>query len=91
MSARFLLRRSFLFGTAIALGSFAGETVWAAKFNRKVDVGRPAPVWKGLAGVDGRKHGLDDYQNAKVLVVAFTCNQCPVSQLYEDRLIRFVE
>ena len=65
--------------------------LWAAKFNRKLDVGQSAPVWNGLAGVDGRKHGLHDYSKAKVVVVAFTCNQCPVSQLYEDRLVHFAK
>src|SRR5579863_1197289 len=63
----------------------------AARFNRKVDIGQPAPQWKGLEGVDGAKHSLDDYKAAKILIVAFTCNQCPISQLYEDRFIRFAK
>ncbi len=45
-----------------------------------------------MAGVDGQKHSLDDYyKKAKVLVIAFMCNQCPVSQLYEDRFIHFMK
>ncbi len=75
------------FGLAIALVAPAD----AAKFNRKVDIGRPAPVWKNLAGVDGHKHSLSDYKTAKVLVIAFMCNQCEVSQIYEDRFMRLAK
>jgi peroxiredoxin len=74
---------TLIFGMTMTVGTIAD----AAKFNRKVDVRKPAPVWKNLAGVDGRMHSLSDYKNAKVLVIAFMCNQCEVSQAYEDRLI----
>jgi peroxiredoxin len=73
----------FVFGLAISVATSAE----AAKFNRKVEIGKPAPLWKNLAGVDGRKHSLGDYKTAKVLVIAFMCNQCEVSQIYEDRFI----
>ncbi|HEV3302025.1 MAG TPA: thioredoxin family protein [Planctomycetaceae bacterium] len=63
----------------------------AAKFNRKVDVGQPAPKFVGLIGIDGKSHSLDDYKSAKVIVIAFTCNHCPVAQMYEDRFIRFAK
>jgi peroxiredoxin len=91
MPAELALRRLFVLGILVALGDIQAAPASAAKFNRKVDVGRPAPEWKSLAGVDGRKHSLDDYKAAQVLVIAFTCNQCPVSQLYEDRFSRFVK
>ncbi len=70
------------------LAVFAGPAR-AAKFNRKVDVGQPAPKFVGLIGIDGKPHSLDDYKSAKVIVIAFTCNHCPVAQMYEDRFIRF--
>jgi peroxiredoxin len=70
------------------LAAFAGPAR-AAKFNRKVDVGQPAPKFVGLIGIDGKSHSLDDYKSAKVIVIAFTCNHCPVAQMYEDRFIRF--
>jgi peroxiredoxin len=63
----------------------------AAKFNRKVDVGQPAPKFVGLIGIDGKSHSFDDYKSAKVIVIAFTCNHCPVAQMYEDRFIRFAK
>lgn len=64
----------------------AGEPL-KAKFNRVVNVGDMAPAWSGLAGVDDKAHSLVDYRDAKVLVVVFTCNHCPVAQAYESRLL----
>jgi len=51
------------------------------------EIGRKAPVFSGLMGVDGKEHGLTDYAEAKAVVVVFTCNHCPVAKAYEDRLI----
>jgi thiol-disulfide isomerase/thioredoxin len=39
-----------------------------------------------LPGVDGQTHCLKDYAASKVLVIAFICNHCPTSQLYETRI-----
>lgn len=50
-------------------------------------IGEPAPAWKELAGVDDKQHSLADLEDAKAVVVVFTCNQCPVAKAYEDRLI----
>jgi peroxiredoxin len=60
----------------------------AAKFNRVLDVGKQAPPWKALRGVDGKTHSLDDLKKSKAVVVVFTCNHCPVAQAYEKRLIK---
>jgi len=48
-------------------------------------IGSPAPDFC-LPGVDGQKHCLKDYAGAKVLMIAFICNHCPTSQLYETRI-----
>lgn len=50
-------------------------------------IGAPAPAFT-LPGIDGRTHSLDDYARSPVLVVVFTCNHCPVAQLYEQRIQR---
>ena len=47
----------------------------------------PAPEFC-LPGTDGKTHCLRDYSASKVLVVAFICNHCPTSQLYESRIKR---
>ncbi len=49
--------------------------------------GQPAPDFKGLVGVDDKDHSLSDYGQAKLVVVVFICNHCPVARGYEDRLI----
>lgn len=40
-----------------------------------------------LKGVDGQMISMADYPDAKGYVVVFTCNHCPFSIAYEDRLI----
>jgi peroxiredoxin len=40
-----------------------------------------------LKNVDGQMVALSDYENAKGFIVIFTCNHCPYSVLYEDRII----
>ena len=53
-------------------------------------VGSPAPDFC-LPGVDGQTHCLKEYAASKVLVVAFICNHCPTSQLYEARIQQIAE
>jgi len=40
-----------------------------------------------LKNVDNKNVGLKDYNNAKGVVVIFTCNHCPYSKMYENRII----
>jgi len=40
-----------------------------------------------LKNVDGKQVSLADYEDAKGFVVIFTCNHCPYSVAYEDRII----
>ena len=40
-----------------------------------------------LKNVDGKMVSMSDYKNAKGVVVIFTCNTCPYSKIYEDRII----
>jgi peroxiredoxin len=40
-----------------------------------------------LKNIDGEMVSLSDYPNAKGFVVIFTCNHCPYSKAYEDRII----
>lgn len=40
-----------------------------------------------LKNVDGKYISLADYQDAKGFIVIFTCNHCPYSVAYEDRII----
>jgi peroxiredoxin len=40
-----------------------------------------------LKNIDGNMVSLADMKDAKGFVVIFTCNHCPFSKLYEDRII----
>src|SRR5580693_2742764 len=48
-------------------------------------LGSSAPDFS-LPGVDGKTHRLADYAASPVLVVVFTCNHCPIAQIYEQRI-----
>ncbi len=50
-----------------------------------IAIGSTAPDFC-LKGVDGQTHCLNDYAGVKVLMIAFICNHCPTSQLYESRI-----
>ncbi len=57
-----------------------------AKDVSNLEIDAPAPELD-LPGVDGKTYRLDDFADAKVLVVIFTCNHCPTAQAYEQRII----
>jgi len=40
-----------------------------------------------LKGTDGKMHSLAEIEDAKGYIVIFTCNHCPYSKMYEDRII----
>src|SRR5438874_5897148 len=76
-----MLRRSFLALAFVALCAPA----WSAE----LEIGAHAPAFKALPGVDGKSYSLADMKDAKVVVVCFTCNICPVAVGYEDRFVEF--
>ncbi|MEO8933180.1 MAG: redoxin domain-containing protein, partial [Xanthomarina sp.] len=39
-----------------------------------------------LENIDGKMVSLSDYKEAKGFIVIFTCNTCPFSVAYEDRI-----
>jgi thiol-disulfide isomerase/thioredoxin len=53
---------------------------------KTLEIGASAPAFN-LIGVDDKMHSLDDFKDAKVLVVIFSCNHCPTAQAYEQRII----
>jgi len=66
---------------------FATETSFAQAINKSPGIGSPAPSWSKVVGTDGKQHSLADYREAKLVVLVFTCNGCPVSQANESRLV----
>jgi peroxiredoxin len=53
-------------------------------------LGSPAPDFS-LPGVDGKIHKLSDYASSPILVVVFTCDHCPIAQMYEQRIEKLYE
>src|SRR5687768_5230292 len=53
------------------------------------ELGAAAPDFK-FPGVDGKTYTLASFKSAKVLVMIFTCNHCPTSQAYEERIKKLV-
>ena len=51
-----------------------------------LDVGDKATDFR-LLNVDGNMVSLADMKDAKGYIVTFTCNHCPFSVMYEDRII----
>lgn len=52
----------------------------------QVTPGDPAPGFS-LRNVDGNMVSLSDYADQKGAIVIFTCNTCPVSIAYEQRIL----
>jgi thiol-disulfide isomerase/thioredoxin len=69
---------SITIGTAGARGVDESEIV-------TLKIGAKAPDFN-LPGVDGKNWKLSDFDQAKILVIVFTCNHCPTAQYYEERI-----
>lgn len=53
-----------------------------------LSIGSKAPAFN-LPDENGIFVSIDDFKQAELLVVVFTCNHCPTAQAYEERLIDF--
>lgn len=61
------------------------------KYNEVLKVGDKAPAWDAMMGVDDKKHTMEEWKEKSYLLVVFTCNSCPCSRDYEDRIKAFAE
>lgn len=68
-------------GVMVALSLAA----WAQPTHPILAIGSPAPNFE-LPGIDGAIHSLSDYSSSPILVIVFTCNHCPIAQMYERRI-----
>jgi len=68
-------------GALLVLSLIAG----AQQAHPVLTIGSPAPSFE-LPGIDGAIHKLSDYSSSPVLVIIFTCNRCPIAQMYERRI-----
>ena len=70
----------------IAIGAFAWGKVQKRQNKRGYTVGDVATDFS-LKNIDDSMVSLQDYKEAKGFIVIFTCNHCPYSVAYEDRII----
>jgi peroxiredoxin len=73
------------------VGVFAVLMLTACSSAAALEIGQKAPDIAGVVGPDGKVYSLSDFADAKVIVIAFTCNGCPVAVAYEDRFNEFAK
>src|ERR1700677_4762038 len=69
----------------IAVVFLVSVAAMAAQSHPILPIGSPAPGF-ALPGTDGNIHRLSDYKSSPILAVVFTCNHCPIAQMYEQRI-----
>lgn len=81
------LTRIIVFTLALSLSAWAQDDAVrkSADVPAILKIGAQAPAFN-LPGTDGKMHALKDYDASKVLVIVFTCDHCPVAQMYEKRI-----
>jgi len=82
MILKFVARFDWLATASLCAAAFFAVPGTAAG---PIAIGGPMPVFQ-LMGTDGKMHGPRDWKSSRVLAVAFICNHCTESQLYEQRL-----
>ncbi|NIP86348.1 MAG: redoxin family protein [Planctomycetales bacterium] len=79
-----LVHRHLLFAVLatlwLAVPGLAGE----------IEIGAAAPDFSTV-GVDDTTYNLERLEDARLVVLCFTCNGCPVARAYEERLMKFVD
>ncbi len=77
--------KTFLFALAFCFAAFAASNAGSGS-NAGYKVGDTARDFK-LKDVSGNMVSMADNRSAKGFIVIFTCNHCPYSVAYEDRII----
>ncbi len=75
-----------VFATVIAVSAFAIHHKTEAVILEGYEIGDTATDFS-LKNVDDQLVSLSDYKQAKGFILVFTCNHCPYSKAYEDRII----
>jgi peroxiredoxin len=84
------MERSMLKKLTVAFVLLLSVRLWGQQGHPVLSLGSPAPDF-ALPGVDGKTHKLSDYASNPILVVVFTCNHCPIAQMYEHRIEQLYE
>src|SRR6185503_16609321 len=68
--------------------SFAGAAV-ASEQPPTLTIGAALPAFS-LPGIDGKTYTDQSFNDAKILVIIFTCAHCPTAQAYQERIKKLV-
>lgn len=60
-------------------------TLSSFSYHQGLHIGEKAPDFK-LKNIDGKMVSMSDFKDAKGFIVIFTCNHCPFSVKYENRI-----
>ncbi|MBN2412676.1 redoxin domain-containing protein [candidate division KSB1 bacterium] len=82
--------RHWIFFTLLLTIILTGNGMTIPLNVKKLEIGSPAPNFN-LPGVDDKNYTLENFKDADILVVIFTCNHCPTAQAYENRIIELVD
>ncbi len=76
------MKKFSLFASVALLGLF----FWFNHTIAQTTVGAAAPTFS-LPNVDGKTVSLGDYGKEDGVILVFTCNHCPFSKMYEQRIL----
>jgi len=62
------------------------EVLNASPERATLAIGAPGPVFEGLLGVDGGRHGFTSLAAHDLLVLIFSSNRCPTAKAYAGRM-----
>ncbi|MBI2795004.1 MAG: thioredoxin family protein [Ignavibacteria bacterium] len=68
------------------IAMFSAISMSAVDLPDGVKVGDPAPDFN-IRNIDNKRISLSTFKEAKGIILVFTCNSCPFSKKYEDRII----
>jgi peroxiredoxin len=74
-----------------AMATVAALCLVASSQAAPLKIGEPAPKFSGLETADGKSVSLADFKDKDIVIIAITCNHCPVAVAYEDRIIEFAK
>lgn len=80
------MKKTFkLISAAIIVLCVSAFTISNSTYSEGYKIGDVAEDFS-LKNIDGKMVSLSDYKNAKGFIITFTCNTCPYSVAYEDRI-----
>ena len=78
-------------GFLVLLIALTTSPARAGKYNRVLSLGDQGPVFNDLPGTDDKTYSLTDFDDAKAVVIVFTCNTCPYAVDAEKTLIKLAK